>query len=598
MNEMTRRELLAAGIAVVAAPLDPRRLLAAQPPSISDFFRAFTDDWVRHDPELATATRYFTGDEQDRFERQLTPRTLDWRRDRIRRARQGLAELRRFNRAALPDAQRIAADVMEWQLDMKVREEPFLDYSFPLQQMTGVNVDLVEALTVRHPVASERDADNYLATLRQVSVRMDEATADARRLEAKKIVPPRFILAATLKQMQSFADMAAAQNPFVTTFADRLAAIQSLPAARQQQLRVEAETIVSSQVYPAWKRAIAVLQAQTDRTTDDAGLWRLRGGPEAYAYFLEYFTTTKLTPNEIHEIGLMQVNRIEMEMDRLFRQIGRTDGSVKDRIERLRIDLQYPNPRSEESREQIMRDIDGIIRDAERRAALLFDRRPVSPVVARPFPTFREANAAANYNAPAPDGSRPGTFQYPRRIENMTKFGLRSTVYHETVPGHHFHIALQVENKNLERFLQLRTFGGISAITEGWALYAERVAAENGWYEGDTEGLLGQLDAELFRARRLVVDTGLHSKKWTRQQSIDYGIETSEVERYVVYAGQACSYMMGQLKIIELREKAKQALGDRFSLRDYHNVVLTTGVVPLEILGREVDRYVQNRSRA
>ena len=598
MNEMTRRELLAAGIAVVAAPLDPRRLLAAQPPSISDFFRAFTDDWVRHDPELATATRYFTGDEQDRFERQLTPRTLDWRRDRIRRARQGLAELRRFNRAALPDAQRIAADVMEWQLDMKVREEPFLDYSFPLQQMTGVNVDLVEALTVRHPVASERDADNYLATLRQVSVRMDEATADARRLEAKKIVPPRFILAATLKQMQSFADMAAAQNPFVTTFADRLAAIQSLPAARQQQLRVEAEKIVSSQVYPAWKRAIAVLQAQTDRTTDDAGLWRLRGGPEAYAYFLEYFTTTKLTPNEIHEIGLMQVNRIEMEMDRLFRQIGRTDGSVKDRIERLRIDLQYPNPRSEDSREQIMRDIDGIIRDAERRAALLFDRRPVSPVVARPFPTFREANAAANYNAPAPDGSRPGTFQYPRRIENMTTFGLRSTVYHETVPGHHFHIALQVENKNLERFLQLRTFGGISAITEGWALYAERVAAENGWYEGDTEGLLGQLDAELFRARRLVVDTGLHSKKWTRQQSIDYGIETSEVERYVVYAGQACSYMMGQLKIIELREKAKQALGDRFSLRDYHNVVLTTGVVPLEILGREVDRYAQNRSRA
>ena len=152
---------------------------------------------------------------------------------------------------------------------------------------------------------------------------------------------------------------------------------------------------------------------------------------------------------------------------------------------------------------------------------------------------------------PAPDGSRPGTFQYPRRIENMTKFGLRSTVYHETVPGHHFHIALQVENKALERFLQLRTFGGISAITEGWALYAERLAAESGWYGDDVEGLLGQLDAELFRARRLVVDTGLHSKKWTRQQSIDYGIETSEVERYVVYPGQACSYMMGQLKLID-----------------------------------------------
>ena len=475
-----------------------------------------------------------------------------------------------------------------------MREEPFLDYTFPLEQMNGVNVGLVEQMTVRHPLLTERDADNYVAALGQVAARMDEAVAEARRLETKAFIPPRFILAATLKQMQSFAGMTPAQNPFVTTFADRMMAIQSLPPARQQQLRADAEKIVTSQIYPAWTRAIAVLQAQTGRATDDAGISRLQGGSAAYAYFLEYFTTTRLTPNDIHEIGLMQVNRLETEMDRLFRQIGRSDGSVKERIEKLKIDLQYPNPRSDESREQIMRDIDGIIRDAERRAALLFDKRPMSPVVARPFPTFREANAAANYNAPAPDGSRPGTFQYPRRIENMTKFGLRSTVYHETVPGHHFHIALQVENKNRQRFLQLRTFGGIAAITEGWGLYAERLAAESGWYGDDVEGLLGQLDAELFRARRLVIDTGLHSKRWTRQQSIDYGIEASEVERYVVYPGQACSYMIGQLKIIELRENAKKALGDRFSLRNYHNVVLRTGVVPLEILAREVDRYIRS----
>ena len=593
---MTRRELLAAGLALGVTPI-ATSLRAGAPQqgarTIADFFREFTDDWVRHDPELATATRYFSGAEQDRLERQLTPRTLDWRRDRIRRARQGLAALRAFDRARLTDAQRIAADVMDWQLDMRVREEPFLDYSFPLQQMNGVNVELVETLTVRHPLLSDRDAENYLAALREVAARMDEATAEARRLEARTIIPPRFILAATIRQMQSFAGMAPAQNPFVTAFADRLSTVDSVPAARKQQLRSEAETIVSSKVYPAWTRAIAQLQAQTARATDDAGLWRLQGGPDAYTYFLEYFTTTKLTSNEIHEIGLMQVNRIETEMDRLFRQIGRADGSVKDRIEKLKLDLQYPNPQSDEARDQIMRDIDGIIRDAERRAALLFDRRPVSPVVARPFPTFREANAAANYNAPAPDGSRPGTFQFPRRIENMTKFGLRSTVYHETVPGHHFHIALQVENRNLERFQQLRTFGGISAITEGWGLYAERLAAESGWYGDDIEGRLGQLDAELFRARRLVIDTGLHSKKWTRQQSIDYGIEASEIERYVVYAGQACSYMIGQLKLVELREQAKQALGDRFSLRDYHNVVLTTGVVPLDILAREVDRAVR-----
>ena len=597
MTQLTRRELFAAGLGLGVAPLAGHLFAqgASQPQdrTIADFFREFTDDWVRHDPDLATATRYFSGAEQDRLERQVTPRTLEWRRDRIRRARQGLAGLRRFDRARLSDAQRVAADVMEWQLDMRVREEPFLDYSFPLQQMNGVNVDLVEALTVRHPLLSDRDAENYLAALGEVSARIDEATTDARRLETKKIIPPRFILAATITQMRSFAGMAPAQNPFVTAFADRISTVDSISATRRQQLRSEAERIVESRIYPAWTRAIALLQAQSGRATDDAGLWRLQGGPDAYAYFLGYFTTTTLTPDEIHEIGLMQVNRIETEMDRLFRQIGRTDGSVKARIEKLTLDLQYPNPRSDESREQIMRDIDGIIRDAERRAVLLFDRRPSSPVVARPFPTFREANAAANYSAPAPDGSRPGTFQYPRRIESMTKFGLRSTVYHETVPGHHFHIALQVENKNLERFLQLRTFGGIAAITEGWGLYAERLAAESGWYGDDIEGRLGQLDAELFRARRLVIDTGLHAKKWTRQQSIDYGIEASEVERYVVYAGQACSYMIGQLKLIELREKARQALGERFSLRNYHNVVLTTGVVPLDILAREVDRSVK-----
>jgi uncharacterized protein (DUF885 family) len=236
-----------------------------------------------------------------------------------------------------------------------------------------------------------------------------------------------------------------------------------------------------------------------------------------------------------------------------------------------------------------MRDIEEILRDAEKRAALLFDIRPKAPVVAQPFPRFREANAAANYNAPAPDGSRPGTFQFPRRIEWMTRFGLRSVVYHETVPGHHFHIALQVENHDLPRFRQVGALGGNSAVTEGWGLYAERLAAESGWYGDDIEGQLGQLDYELMRARRLVIDTGLHAKRWTRQQAIDYGIEASEVERYTVFPGQACSYMIGELKILELRDKAQKALGNRFSLREFHNAVLRAGVVPLQVLESQVD---------
>jgi|HubBroStandDraft_6_1064221.scaffolds.fasta_scaffold73530_2 uncharacterized protein (DUF885 family) len=589
MTSLSRRTFLAAGVTVAAAPTFGQSL---NTPNIDDFFRDFTADWVRHDPNQATSARYFSGDEQDRLERELTPQTLAWKRDRIQRARHGLAELGKFNRSSFTETQRISADLMQWQLNEVVREEPFFDYTFPLEQMNGANVRLVETLTVRHPLLTERDAENYVAALGDVRGQMEQAIDEARRLESKNTIPPKFILQATVKQMQGFADPSPSQNPFVTVFDGKMAAIKSLPDAKRRELRAAAEKVVGDDIYPAWKKAIALLEAQSAKATDDAGLWRLKGGAEAYAYFLHRYTTTSLTAAEIHEIGLKRVEEIESQMDALLRRLGRTEGSVKDRAEKLKLDMRYPNPTSEESRAQIMRDIDGILADAQMRAALLFDLRPKSPVVAQPFPRFREANAAANYNSPAPDGSRPGTFQYPRRIDNMTKFGLRSIVYHETVPGHHFQIALQVENKELPRFRQIGAFGGISALVEGWGLYAERLAAESGWYGDDIEGRLGQLYHEVFRARRLVVDTGLHAMKWTRQQGIDYGIEASEVERYAVFPGQACSYMIGELKIIELREKAKKALGDKFSLREYHNVVLRTGTVPLDLLERQVDAYI------
>jgi uncharacterized protein (DUF885 family) len=562
---------------------------------VDDFFRDFTAQWVRADANLATAARYFTGEEQDRLERQLTPETMAHKRERIRLARQGLAGLAKFDRAKMSDAQRLSADVMQWQLETAAGEEPFLDYTFALEQMNGVNIRLVEALTVRHPMLTEKDAVNYVAALGQVGARMQEAVAESRSQAAKGFIPPAFIVAATIRQMQGFVDASPAQNPFVAAFAQKLAAMSSLPEARREELRAEAEKITATQIYPAWRRAIALLESEQKRAGADAGLWRFKGGSGAYAYFLHRYTTTNLSAAQIHQIGLDQVTRIENQMDTLLRRLGRTAGPVKDRIAKLAEDMRYPNPASEASRALIMQDIEKILRDAEARSALLFDLRPKSPVVAQPFPSFREANAAANYNVPAPDGSRPGTFQFPRRPEMMTRFGLRSIVYHETVPGHHFQIALEVEDKNLPRFRQIRALGGISAFTEGWGLYAERLAAESGWYGDDAEGLLGQLNYELFRARRLVVDTGLHSMRWTRQQGIDFGIEASEVERYAVFPGQACSYMMGELKIVELREKARKALGDKFSLREFHNVVLKTGSVPLDILERQVDAWIRTQ---
>lgn len=566
---------------------------AQQPATVADFFERFTVEWIRGNPDQAAATKFFTGAEQQQFERQLTPLTAEWGRGRRELARRGLAELARFDRSRMNQTDRLSAELMQWQLQVVVDGEPYADFAFPFQQFDGANVGLVNTFTVSHPLLTQTDAENYVVRLQQINPRVNEAIAEAQRIAAKGLIPPRFILSATISQMKQFISQPAARNPLVTTIADKLALVKTMSDAQREAFRTQAEQIVATQVYPAWQRVIALLEPLVSRVNDDAGLWRFKGGAEAYAYNLRRFTTTDLTADQIHDIGLKQVAQIETEMDGLLKQLGRTQGSVKDRIAQLKKDQSYPL--TDEGRTAIMAEVERILRDAERRSGTLFDHRPTSRVVAQPFPRFREANAAANYSAPASDGSRPGTFQIPLRPERLTKFGLRTLVYHETIPGHHFQVALELENSDEPRFRRLRALGTIPALNEGWGLYAERLAAESGWYEGDLEGRLGQLDAELFRARRLVVDTGLHAKHWTRQQAIDYGIEVSEVERYVMYPGQACSYMLGELKFIELRDKARAALGDRFSFKDYHNAVLAIGTVPLPILDREVSAYIQSK---
>jgi len=588
--------LIRAALAVIAGAL----LLVAPPSarerSVETFFDEFTARWVRHDPDLAAATRYFTGEEQQRLERQLTPKSDEWREARVQMAREGLAELRRFDRPAMSETQRVSADVMEWLLDVVVRGDAYDDYTFPFEQFRGINVGLVNTLTIVHPVRTVEDAENYVARLEQVDLRVREGLARARRLIEQDLIPPRFIVEATLRQMRQFIEPPPSGNPFVTAFDDRMSAAGGIPAERREPLRARAERVVADRVYPAWRDTIAMLEPLVTRASEEAGLWRFDRGAEVYAHELRRFTTTALTAEEIHEIGLREVARIEGEMEAILRGLGRTEGSLKERVQQISKEQGYPL--TEAGRIRIMADIEGYMKDAERRAADLFDRRPRAPVVAQPYPKFREASAAASYSPPAPDGSRPGTFQMPLRPSRMTQFSLRTLVYHETVPGHHFQIALEMENEEVPRFRRIRALGGISAFSEGWALYAERLAAESGWYEGDPIGRLGQLDDELLRARRLVVDTGLHAKRWTRQQAIDYGIEVSEVERYVVMPGQACAYMIGQLEILALREKAKQALGDRFSIKAFHNVVLGTGSAPLTVLERRVDAYIQAEREA
>jgi uncharacterized protein (DUF885 family)/mannose-6-phosphate isomerase-like protein (cupin superfamily) len=564
---------------------------AAPPLPVSNFFNDFTAEWVRGNPNLAASSRYFSGPEQDAFEQQITPETAEYEHSRVVLAQKGLAQLAAFDRARMTETDRISADLLQWQLTRIVEGERYRDYFFPLEQFGGANVNLPNLLIVTHPLNTEKDAVHYVARLGLVGARMDEAIADARTLVAKQMIPPRFIIRATITQMQQFIGTPPAKNPLVTAFDQRVAASHAVSDARRAELRAQAEKIVATQVYPAWKRAIALLQPLPARATDDAGLWRFKGGAEAYAYTLRRYTTTNLTADEIHEIGLKRVAELEKQMDDLFRQIGKTRGTVNERIAELKKEQAYPQ--TEEGRGRLIADANEIVRDAQTRAAAQFDRTPKAPVEVRAFPRFREANAAANYTQPPADGSRPGIVQIPLRAEYMTKFGLRSIVYHEGVPGHHFQIARELENTAIPKFRRMRAFGGLSATTEGWGLYAERLAAESDWYQNDPIGLLGQLNYELFRARRLVVDTGIHAKHWTRQQAIDYGIEASEIERYVVNPGQACSYMVGELKILELREKAKKTLGDPFSIRDFHAAILNAGTVPLEQLEKIVDTYLK-----
>jgi len=553
-----------------------------------------TAETVRASPNLATTTQYFTGAEQDALDRQLTPVTKAFRAERVAVARRALEELARFDRAKLDPAQVVSARIIEWDLDQQLKRAPFEDHALIFNQFWGLHTTLVNFLSQQHPVRNRRDIENYLARLELVAGQIDEGVAQAREAGTRGFLMPDFITRAVIGQFDRFLDGAAAQNVFVTSLDDRATKVAGLAAADRAAFVAAAEKIVAASIRPAFTRARSLLQEQLPRTTADAGLWRLPDGAQAYATRLGYYTTTDLAPAQIHEIGLREVTRIEAEMDRLFRQLGYTEGTIVERCTKLNQDLQPPA--EPDPRPALLARYQEILDDSVRRATKYFDLQPKAPCEVKREPLFTEKTAAAHYSVPARDGSRPGVFWAPLpgpifRMQNM-----RTLTYHEAIPGHHYQLALMQEMTDLPRFRQDRIFGGNSANPEGWALYAEQLAAEAGWYEGDIPGHIGQLEAELARARRLVLDTGIHAMKWTRQQAIDYGLPgfnaATEVDRYTVIPGQACAYKIGQLKILELRAKAKAALGDKFAIKEFHNVVLRAGIVPLSVLEGIVDDWI------
>ncbi len=568
-------------------------------------FDQWADDlaarFVRLNPQLATRTQFFTGAEQDAIDRQLSlggsfGDTVGQRAASALAAlsREGLAELARFPAAGLTPTQRTTAAIIRWSLERNIADERYARHRFVFEQFGGLHLGLVQFLTSDHPMRNRRDAENYLARLAQVGARLDEGIAEARDAEAAGIIPPRFILDRVLGQIDGFAAGAPAANILVTDFAERLGRLgDTVSAADRAAFTAAAEQSVRDLVLPAYARLRTFLAAQRGRATDDAGVWRLPDGAGFYASSLETLTTTTLTAEEIHAIGLREVARLTAEMEKILQALGYREGSLQSRVEQVSAKL---NPPAEpDPRAALLAHVADIVRDAERRSAAAFDLRPKAPVVVKREPAFSEGSAAAHYADPAPDGSRPGVYWLPLadlgpRV-TWLGVGLKSTAYHEAIPGHHFQLAIQQE-ADLPRCRKLGVFGGNSAFMEGWALYAERLADENGWYDDDLPGRLGFLNMQLFRARRLVVDTGLHTKKWTRQQVIDYGLTPAETERYIVWPGQACSYMIGQLRILALREQAKAALGPKFSIKEFHNVVLRGGCMPLEVLAHEIDAWI------
>jgi uncharacterized protein (DUF885 family) len=581
--------------AASAAPATEARAVKADA-TFNAWADKFAQEWVRLDPERATATQYFSGAEQTAMDRQLTPLTDAQRAKRHALARVGLRKLDAYLAGPLDQDQRISAATMRWSLADTIAGERFEDHHFVFAQTTGVHIGLVSFMTQTHPMRNAADVDNYLARLDQVELRIDEAVARARSAATRKLLPPRVILERAQDQVDAFLKPAAPDNIYVTSLAKRSEALADLSPQARADAIAHATRTVNDKIIPAYGRVKQFMAEIYPRTDVQVGLSHLPDGAAAYAHQLSSFTSTKLSAEQIHAIGLREVARIEGEMNKHLRTLGYTDGSVKERLAKLDATLQ---PTGEgDPRPALLAKYAAYVKDGEARSSTLFNIKPRAPVEVRREPPLTEKTASAHYTLPAPDGSRPGVFWAPLYGPVYEIVRMRGTAYHEAVPGHHFQLAIQQEQKNLPKFRAARIFGGGSAHSEGWGLYAERLALDNGWYEGDLPGLLGALDLQLFRARRLVVDTGMHAKGWTREQAIDYGLTPHEVERYISVPGQANAYMIGMLRILELREKARQALGDKFSLPRFHDVILQSGSVPLDVLTDVIDGWIAEQKQA
>jgi uncharacterized protein (DUF885 family) len=520
-----------------------------------------------------------------------------------------MAQLREANRVLLTyeDEDLSAADLMSKRiaatmLGAVVQGEKYRFHTFPVNQMFGVQSGFPSFMESTHQVHSVGDAEDYVSRLNAVGVKFDQVLEGLRKRDELNIQPPKFVITKVLEEMRNFVATPVQEGILMKALLEKMNEA-GLPEAEQKRIALEAQAAIEETVYPAYGRLIAHFEKLDDKVEGNFGAWSLPDGEGYYRLSLKLFTTTDYEPRYIHQLGLAEVDRIQAEILQILSDEGwDVSRGFTAAINEMAESPQFYYSDSGEGRDQILADYQAIIDEVNADLEPWFDVVPESAVEVRRVPEFKEKTAPGGYyEIPALDGSRPGVFYANLYdIKATPKYSMRTLAYHEAIPGHHFQLAVQQEQKDLPFFRRLIPF---PAYSEGWGLYAERLAWEMGLEENPYDNI-GRLQAELFRAVRLVVDTGIHAMRWSREQAVDYMLRNTgmaesdvvaEIERYFVMPGQATAYKVGMIKILELRDYAKAELGDRFDIREFHNVVLTNGSVPLDILEQLVKEYVANK---
>ncbi len=578
-----------------------------KPLAIEWFYTRSFLQFALDEPELLTQLRILESAGIRSHNARLTDASTAHEDRTFARLKDDLATLHRYDASGFAGQDRLSYDIFGYFLDMQARGEPWRYHNYPVNQLFGVQSDLPNLMTQAQQVNDATDAEHYIARLGEFPRKMDQVIEGIKLRESRGIVPPEFVVTKVLDQIKGFLAPGAGGNTLTVSFKEKLDRIPAdrMDPATRTTFTARAEQAVGASVMPAYVALAAHLEALRPKATRNDGVWALPQGEQFYRYAIESNTTTTMGADEIHALGLAEVARIGAEMDLILKDAGYAEGTLGERMDKLARSPAQLYPDTDQGRAQILADYQTIIDEITAGLAPYFGIKPKARVVVVRVPSFAEKTApSAYYNAPPLDASKPGRFYANLHdVRQTPKYGMRTTAYHEAVPGHHLQIAIAREIEGLPFFRGIVPF---TAYLEGWGLYAERLAWEAG-YEKDPLDNLGRLQAEMFRAVRLVVDTGLHRKRWTREQAIDYMVTSTgmpeaavvvEIERYLVDPGQALAYKVGMLKILELRERAKTALGSRFDIREFHDEVLKNGAMPLAVLERVIDAYVARKKAA